>query len=413
MTAEKIGIDRDNYLSILKNFKDQQIIKVISGIRRCGKSTLLEIYQDYLINNGVSKNQIISINFENADYEELQDRKKLYEYIKSKLVKGKKTYIFLDEIQNVYEFEKTVDSLFINKEVDLYITGSNAYLLSSELATLLTGRYIEIKMLPLSFKEYISAFDAQTDISRKFRDYLRYSSFPQAVELYKINPENINMFLDGIYNTILFKDVMQRKGITDKNLLERITKYLYDNIGNRTSIKSIVNNIEGLEKNSSYNTISNYINALLDSYLIFRANRYDIKGKEYLKTQEKYYAIDIGLRYYMLGQNSGKDMGHILENVVYLELLRRGYKVYIGKLDELEVDFVAKKTDNTVYYQVALTTRSESDNENKILDRELTPLKKINDNYPKYILTLDDDLDADFEGIKKRNVLDWLLEEKD
>ena len=374
---------------------------------------MLEIYQDYLINNGVSKNQIISINFENADYEELQDRKKLYEYIKNKLVKGKKTYIFLDEIQNVYEFEKTVDSLFINKEVDLYITGSNAYLLSSELATLLTGRYIEIKMLPLSFKEYISAFDAQTDISRKFRDYLRYSSFPQAVELYKINPENINMFLDGIYNTILFKDVMQRKGITDKNLLERITKYLYDNIGNRTSIKSIVNNIEGLEKNSSYNTISNYINALLDSYLIFRANRYDIKGKEYLKTQEKYYAIDIGLRYYMLGQNSGKDMGHILENIVYLELLRRGYKVYIGKLDELEVDFVAKKTDNTVYYQVALTTRSESDNENKILDRELTPLKKINDNYPKYILTLDDDLDADFDGIKKRNVLDWLLEEKD
>ena len=406
-------IDRDNYLSILKNFKDQQIIKVINGIRRCGKSTLLEIYQDYLINNGVSKNQIISINFENADYEELQDRKKLYEYIKNKLVKGKKTYIFLDEIQNVYEFEKTVDSLFINKEVDLYITGSNAYLLSSELATLLTGRYIEIKMLPLSFKEYISAFDVQTDISRKFRDYLRYSSFPQAVELYKINPENINMFLDGIYNTILFKDVMQRKGITDKNLLERITKYLYDNIGNRTSIKSIVNNIEGLEKNSSYNTISNYINALLDSYLIFRANRYDIKGKEYLKTQEKYYAIDIGLRYYMLGQNSGKDMGHILENVVYLELLRRGYKVYIGKLDELEVDFVAKKTDNTVYYQVALTTRSESDNENKILDRELTPLKKINDNYPKYILTLDDDLDTDFDGIKKRNVLDWLLEEKD
>ena len=406
-------IDRDNYLSILKNFKDQQIIKVISGIRRCGKSTLLEIYQDYLINNGVSKNQIISINFENADYEELQDRKKLYEYIKNKLVKGKKTYIFLDEIQNVYEFEKTVDSLFINKEVDLYITGSNAYLLSSELATLLTGRYIEIKMLPLSFKEYISAFDAQTDISRKFRDYLRYSSFPQAVELYKINPENINMFLDGIYNTILFKDVMQRKGITDKNLLERITKYLYDNIGNRTSVKSIVNNIEGLEKKPSYNTISNYINALLDSYLIFRANRYAIKGKEYLKTQEKYYAIDIGLRYYMLGQNSGKDMGHILENVVYLELLRRGYKVYIGKLDELEVDFVAKKTDNTVYYQVALTTRSESDNENKILDRELTPLKKINDNYPKYILTLDDDLDADFDGIKKRNVLDWLLEEKD
>ena len=406
-------INRENYLSILKNFKDQQIIKVITGIRRCGKSTLLEIFQDYLKETGVEEKQIISINFENADYEELQDRKKLYEYIKERLVKGKKTYVFLDEIQNVNEFEKTVDSLFINKDVDLYITGSNAYLLSSELATLLTGRYIEIKMLPLSFKEYLSSFEDKTDLSRKFRDYLRYSSFPQAVELYKINPENINLFLDGIYNTILFKDVMQRKGITDKNVLERVTKYLYDNIGNRTSMKSISDNIEGIEKNSSYNTISNYVDALIDSYLIFKANRYDIKGKEFLKTQEKYYAIDIGLRYYMLGQGSGRDMGHILENVVYLELLRRGYEVYIGKYDDLEVDFVARKPENTIYYQVALTTRGENEEDNKILDRELTPLMKINDNYPKCILTLDDDLDADFDGIKKINVLDWLLEEKD
>lgn len=406
-------INRENYLSILKNFKDQQIIKVITGIRRCGKSTLLEMFGDYLKENGVDEKQIISINFENADYEELQDRKKLYEYIKARLVIGKKTYVFLDEIQNVTEFEKTVDSLFINKDVDLYITGSNAYLLSSELATLLTGRYIEIKMLPLSFKEYMLAFEDKTDISRKFRDYLRYSSFPQAVELYKVNPENINMFLDGIYNTVLFKDVMQRKGITDKNVLERVTKYLYDNIGNRTSMKSISDNIEGIEKNSSYNTISNYVDSLIDSYLVFKANRYDIKGKEFLKTQEKYYAVDIGLRYYMLGQGSGKDMGHILENVVYLELLRRGYEVYIGKYDDLEVDFVAKKPENTIYYQVALTTRGEGEEDNKILNRELTPLKKINDNYPKYILTLDDDLIADFNGIKKINVLDWLLEERD
>ena len=299
----------------------------------------------------------------------------------------------------------------INKDVDLYITGSNAYLLSSELATLLTGRYIEIKMLPLSFKEYVSAFKDKTDLSRKFRNYLRYSSFPQAVELYKVNPENITLFLDGIYHTILLKDVMQRKGITDKNVLEKVTKYLYDNIGNRTSIKSISDNIEGVEKNSSYNTIANYIDALIDSYLIFKANRYDIKGREFLKTQEKYYAVDIGLRYYMLGQSSAKDMGHILENVVYLELLRRGYEVYIGKYDELEVDFVAKKPENTVYYQVALTTRTEENAKNTILDRELAPLKRINDNYPKYILTLDDDLDADFDGIKKINVLDWLLEE--
>ncbi len=403
-------IQRDNYLNILKNFKDQQIIKVITGIRRCGKSTLLEIFQDYLKDNGISDEQIISINFEDADYEELQDRKELYKYIKSKLVKGKKTYVFLDEIQNVKEFEKTVDSLFINKDVDLYITGSNAYLLSSELATLLTGRYIEIKMLPLSFKEYMSSFNDKTDVSRKFRNYLRYSSFPQAVELYRINPENIKMFLDGIYNTVLFKDVMQRKGITDKTMLERTAKYLYDNIGNRTSLKGISNNLEGIDKNSSYNTISNYVEALIDSYLIFRASRYDIKGKEFLKTQEKYYAVDIGLRYYMLGQESGKDMGHILENIIYLELLRRGYDVYIGKYDDLEVDFVAKKPENTEYYQVALTTRSEDDN--KILERELAPLKKINDNYPKYILTLDEDLDADFDGIKKINALDWLLDER-
>lgn len=406
-------IKREDYLSILRNFKDQQIIKVITGIRRCGKSTLLELFQDYLKENGVEENQIISINFEDADYEELQDRKKLYEYLKSKLVKGKKTYIFLDEIQKVGEFEKTVDSLFINKDVDLYITGSNAWLLSSELATLLTGRYIEIKMLPLSFKEYLSAFEDKTDLSRKFRDYLRYSSFPQAIELFKINPENINLFLDGIYNTILFKDVMQRKGITDKNTLERVTKYLYDNIGNRTSMKNISDNIEGLEKNNSYNTVSTYVQALIDSYIVYKANRYDIKGKEFLKTQEKYYAVDIGLRYYMLGQGSGKDMGHILENIVYLELLRRGYEVYIGKYDDLEVDFVAKNSENTIYYQVALTTRESADGNSSILERELAPLKKIIDNYPKYILTLDDDLDADFDGIKKINVLDWLIKEKD
>ena len=406
-------INRDNYLSILKNFKDQQIIKVITGIRRCGKSTLLEIYQDYLRNNGIKEEQIISINFENADYEELLDRKKLHKYIKDKLVIGEKTYVFLDEVQNVSEFEKTVDSLFINKDVDLYITGSNAYLLSSELATLLTGRYVEIKMLPLSFKEYVSAFADKTDISRKFRDYLRYSSFPQAIELYKINPLNITMFLDGIYNTVLFKDAMQRKNITDRNILERVTKYLYDNIGNRTSIKSITDNIEGIEGKKSYNTIANYVDALMDSYLVFKAGRYDIKGKEFLKTQEKYYVVDIGLRYYMLGQSSGRDMGHILENVVYLELLRRGYNVYIGKYDDLEVDFVAKKPENTVYYQVALTIRGENDKANGILDRELMPLKRIDDNYPKYILTLDDDLDADFDGIKKINVLDWLLKDND
>lgn len=401
-------IARDMYLDVLKNFKNQQIIKVVTGIRRCGKSTLLEIFIDYLKDNGVSDDQIISINFEDSDFEELLDRKKLYDYIKEKLVKGKKTYVFLDEIQRVDEFEKTVDSLFINKDIDLYITGSNAYLLSSELATLLTGRYIEVKMLPLSFKEYVSSFPDKTDLSRKFRTYLRYSSFPQAKTLYDIDSSMINSFLDGIYNTVLFKDVMQRKDITDKNTLERVVKYLYDNIGNRTSVKSISDNIEGLDKKSSYNTISNYVEALIDSFLLFKVNRYDIKGKELLKTQEKYYAVDMGLRYFMLGQNSNNDMGHILENIVYLELIRRGYKVYIGKYDELEVDFVAIKPEETIYYQVALTTRSD---DNKVLDRELKPLKKIKDSYPKYLLTLDEDLDANYDGIKKINALDWLLDE--
>ena len=399
-------IKREKYLSILRNFKDKQIIKVVTGIRRCGKSTLLELFREELQENGVRDEQIIFINFENADFEELQDRKKLHEYLKGKLVKNKKTYIFLDEIQNVPEFEKTVDSLFINKDVDIYITGSNAYLLSSELATLLTGRYIEIKMLPLSFKEYLSTFEDKTDLIRKFRNYLQYSSFPQAVELAEINLDNIDLFLEGIYSTILFKDVMQRKGINDKNVLERVTKYLYDNIGNRTSMKSISDNIEGLDKNNSYNTVANYVKALVDSYMVYKANRYDIKGKEFLKTQEKYYAVDIGLRYHMLGQNSGRDMGHIIENIVYLELLRRGYKVYIGKVDEFEIDFVAKNSEDTIYYQVALTTREES-----TLQRELLPLKKINDNYPKYILTMDEDLDADFDGIKKINLIDWLMEE--
>lgn len=401
-------IERDQYLSILKDFKDKQIIKVITGIRRCGKSTILEIFQEYLKQIGVQEQQIISINFENADYEELQDRKKLYEYLKQRLVKNEKTYIFLDEIQNVKEFEKTVDSLYINKDVDIYITGSNAYLLSSELATLLTGRYIEIKMLPLSFKEYVSSFEEKIDLSKKFMKYLKYSSFPQAVDIYITNPNNIGIFLEGIYSTILYNDVMARKDITNKDVLERVVKYLYDNIGNRTSVKSISDNIEGITNSNSYNTISKYIEALVDSYMVYRVNRYDIKGKEFLKTQEKYYAVDIGFRYQLLGQKAGRDMGHILENIVYLELLRRGYKVYIGKLGDLEVDFVAQNEQNTIYYQVALTTREES-----TIKRELLPLQKINDNYPKYILTMDEDLDADYEGIKKINVIDWLLYEEE
>lgn len=397
-------IQRENYLEKLKNFKDKQIIKVITGIRRCGKSTLLDLFKEYLRENEIEEKQIISINFENPDFDELKDKNNLYKYLKERLVKNKTTYIFLDEIQNVLEFEKIVDGLYINKNVDIYITGSNAYMLSSELATLLSGRYIEIKMLPLSFKEYLSAFENKTDLNKKFNNYLRFSSFPQAVELYKVNPENIDLYLEGIFSTVVYKDVMARKGITDQSILESVIRYLYDNIGNSCSIKKISDTLISMARSTSYNTIANYVEALVDSYVLYKATRYDIKGKEYLKTQEKYYAVDIGLRYHLLGQKAGRDMGHILENVVYLELLRRGYKVYIGKIDELEVDFIAQSPEETIYYQIALTVREET-----TLQRELAPLKKINDNYPKIILTLDEDLDADYDGIQKINVIDWLI----
>lgn len=297
-----------------------------------------------------------------------------------------------------------MDGLFINQNIDIYMTGSNAYMLSSELATLLSGRYIEIKMLPLSFKEYLTTFEDKTDLSRKFREYLKFSSFPQVIEFYKVNPENINLYLEGIFNTVVYKDVMARKGITDQAVLESVIKYLFDNIGNSCSIKKITDTLTSNARQTSYNTVANYVESLVDSYILYKANRYDIKGKEHLKTQEKYYAVDIGLRYYLLGKKAGQDMRHILENVVYLELLRRGYKVYIGKVEELEVDFVAQNGEGIEYYQVAFTVRDE-----KTLQRELTPLKKINDNYPKYIISLDDDLDADYEGIRKINAIDWLL----
>lgn len=396
-------IEREEYLTKLKKFKDKHFIKVITGIRRCGKSTLLELFQNYLKENGVEDNQIISINFENPDYRNLKTSEALYDEIKSKLVEGKMNYIFLDEIQNVDKFEIAVDGLYIKKNVDIYITGSNAYLLSSELATLLTGRYVEIKMLPLSFQEYLSAFEDKKELSRKFRDYIRYGSFPQTLELYD-TPEEINTYLDGVYTSVLYKDVINRKGITDKAILESVVEFLYDNIGNLCSTKKISDTLTSNGRNTSNHTVENYINALVDSFMLYKASRYDVKGKELLKTQEKYYAIDMGLRYHLLGKKTGQDIGHILENIVYLELIRRGYKVYVGKVEDVEVDFVAKNLENTIYYQVAATTRDEN-----TLQRELQALQKIHDHYPKYILTLDDDIETDYEGIKKINVIDWLL----
>lgn len=316
-------INREIYLDKLKKLKDKQIIKVVTGIRRCGKSTILEMFRNYLLNSGVEKKQIVSINFEDADFANLKDNSILHEYLKEKLVPDKMTYIFLDEIQNVENFEKTVDSLFIRKNVDIYITGSNAYMLSGELATLLSGRYVEIKMLPLSFKEYLSAFEDKTDLNRKFINYLMYSSFPQALDFYKTDPDLVNAYLDGIYNTVVYKDVISRKGISDTSVLESVIKFIYDGIGNTCSIKKISDTLTSNGRKTSNHTIENYISALVDSYIIYKINRFDLRGKQYLKTQEKYYAVDIGLRYYLLGKDSGSDMGHILENVIYLELIRR------------------------------------------------------------------------------------------
>ncbi|MCI7443026.1 MAG: ATP-binding protein, partial [Clostridium sp.] len=323
-------IERKEYLNTLIDFKDKHIIKVLTGIRRCGKSTLFILFQNYLLNNGVNKEQIISINFEDIDYEELLDYKALYKYIKERLTPNKMNYIFLDEIQNVPNYQKAVDSLFIKNNVDLYLTGSNAYLLSGEIATLLSGRYIEIQMLPLSFKEYVSYFNDKTDLSRKYTDYLINSSFPYTLEL-NGSKKNIREYLGGIYSTVVLKDIIARKNINDVFMLESIIRFMFDNIGNLCSIKKIADTMTSDGRKITSPTVENYLSALVDSYILYKVRRYDIKGKQYLKTGEKYYVVDIGLRYYLLGTKK-VDMGHILENIIYLELLRRGYEIYIGKV---------------------------------------------------------------------------------
>ena len=395
-------IERKEYLEKLIALKDKHLIKIITGVRRCGKSTLFEIYQNYLLAHGVLEEQIISINFEDYDYEALKEPKILYDYIKDRLTNDKKMYIFLDEIQNVKDFHKVVDSLFIKKNVDLYITGSNAYLLSSEIATLISGRYIEIKMLPLSFKEYVSSSGSEIDLANKYRKYIEFSSFPYVLELDE-NKDIIKDYLEGLLNTIVLKDVVQRNKISNILLFKSVLRFIFDNIGSQLSSKKIADTLTSSGRKVDSKTVEKYLEALLESYVIYQASRYNIKGKEYLKTLEKYYVVDIGLRYSLLG-TSFRDSGHILENVVYLELLRRGQEVYIGKINDLEVDFVTMSKNNITYIQVAASIKDE-----KTLERELIPLEKIDDSYPKYILTLDDAPEANHKGIKIVNALDWLL----
>lgn len=403
MSFENSIINRQEYLDKLIALKDKRLIKVITGIRRCGKSTLMEIFQNYLKSNGVSKDNIISINFEDYDNYYLREPAKLYSYIKEKLSNDEINYIFLDEIQHVDDFPRVVDSLYIKKNVDVYITGSNAYMLSSEIATLLSGRYVEIKMLPLSFKEYVESTGDTKELSRKYVDYIENSSFPYTLEL-RDTPKELYNYLEGIYNSIVVKDIANRKKITDTMMLESITRFLFDNIGNPMSTKKIADTMTSMGRKIDVKTVEKYVSALTESFVMYQAKRYNVKGKQYLKTLEKYYAVDIGLRYMLLGTRS-TDIGHILENVVYLELLRRDYDVYVGKIDDLEVDFVAMDKKQIAYFQVAATVRDES-----TLQRELLPLQKISDNYPKVILTLDDDPDADYEGIRRINVLDWLID---
>lgn len=336
------------------------------------------------------------------DYEELQDYHKLYKYIKEKLLPDKMNYIFLDEIQHVQNFEKAVDSLFIKKNVDLYITGSNAYFMSGELATFLSGRYIELRMLPLSFSEYCIGNTDNIPVSEKYKLYIENSSFPYVLN-YNSNEKEIHDYLSGIYNTVLLKDIVARYSISDVMMLESVTRFIFDNIGSQLSTTKIAKTMTSAGRKIDPKTVEKYLKALLDSMMIYQAKRYNIKGKQYLKTLEKYYVVDIGLRYMLLGKRS-TDVGHILENVVYLELIRRGYDVYVGQSGDAEVDFVAMNSEGIIYFQVSASVRDE-----KTLERELASLKKINDNYPKYILTLDNDPVADYDGIKRINALDWLL----
>ena len=394
-------IERNDYLESLISFKDKNLIKVITGIRRCGKSTMFELYQSYLKENGVEEEQIITVNLEDGDYRGIRTSEKLYQYVESKLVKSNKNYVFLDEVQQVENFQEAVDWLYVKKNVDLYITGSNAFLLSGELATLLSGRYVEIKMLPLSFKEYISAYPGNTNTGALYMNYLQNSSFPGTLELAR--KQDIRVYLEGIYNTILLRDIVTRKKISDPSMLQSVVEFMFDNIGNMCSATKIANAMTSSGRKISVPTVENYLSALCDSFILYKVGRYDIKGKQYLATGAKYYVADIGLRYFILGTKQA-DMGHILENIVYLELIRRGYEVHIGKVGDAEVDFIAIGAEGEEYYQVSQTVLEE-----QTLKRELSSLDAIKDHNPKYLLTMDYTPLTSYNGIKQVNVLEWLL----
>ena len=399
---------REKYLNKMIDAKDKPFIKVITGVRRSGKSTLLLMFKDYLLNNNTLEDNIIYINFESALYDDIKNYKDLYQYVKGKIKKDK-VYLLLDEVQNVEAWEKAINSFSVDFDIDIYITGSNAYLLSSELSTLLSGRYIEIKMYPLSFKEYLvfNKYNTKSDLDNKFMEYLKYGGLP-AITLIKDNDELVLSYLNDIYNTIVKKDIIDRNNIKDTALLENIIKYLATNIGRSVSSTKISNylNTNKIALNSNHQTIDNYLNMLEKSFIMYKADRTDIKSKALLKTLGKYYIADTGIRNIILGFRN-IDEGHLLENIVYLELLRRGYKVNIGKTNDYEVDFVAENPNTIKYYQVTKTIVTE-----EVRKRELRSLESINDNYEKIILTLDKPFSKDYNGIKVINIIDWLLEDE-
>lgn len=396
-------IERTGYLNDLISFKDKNLIKVLTGIRRCGKSTMFELFQEYLKENGVTDGQITAINLEDGDFRTVRTADQLYEYVNDRLIKDRINYVFLDEVQQVSGFQEAVDWLYVKKNVDLYITGSNAFLLSGELATLLSGRYVEIKMQPLSFKEYVSAYPENRNPQALYLRYLENSSFPGTLELTR--KQDIRTYLDGIYHTILIKDVMNRRRLSDPTMLQSIIEFMFDNIGNLCSSTKIANAMTSSGRKISVPTVEHYLSALIDSFILYKANRYDIKGKQYLVTGSKYYVADIGLRYFLLGSRQ-TDMGHILENIIYLELLRRGYDVHIGKVGNAEVDFVAINAEGLEYYQVTQSVMEE-----QTRNRELSSLDAIKDHNPKYLLIMDYMPLTSYNGIKQINALDWLLKD--
>ena len=397
-------IQREKYLEFLRRHKDQDVIKVVSGVRRCGKSTLFELFKQELLTSGVKANQIISINFEDLEYEPLQEYHALHEYIVERLIPDIPMYVFLDEVQHVVQFEKVVGSLFIKPNVDIYITGSNAYFMSSDIATLLTGRYVQVEMLPLSFKEFHSAYSQQNlsdmDI---YNLYIEHSSFPRLVHVE--DDESIDEYLESILNTVVLKDIVTRLKITDVPLLLDIIKYLLANIGSLINPTKIANTLTSYGRKTDNKTVEKYLQGLKDGLLIYEVDRFDVKGKALLQRNAKYYVVDSAFRKFLLSRTDS-DRGHILENIVYLELIRRGYRVYVGHLQNGEIDFVAKKPHRLEYYQVSYTVMEDT-----TLRRELSPLEQLDDNYPKYLLTMDVLHKTDnHNGIEQKNVLDWLLE---